>query len=263
MRAPGSAAVPDQLWDPWLDTGRDIEERNPELEPRQEVPEEPVPQNDERPVVAAKPACVRPRVISPLTGESLLVTDVIGQLIQDGQCKLVGLIGGPGSGKSTTLRHLATVLPPWALARVKLVDDPDGYADVVAFSSNEDCQIVVSAGIRIPPAPNQIIYRLAPWSQDDLIEYLLSAQWDRCASVMTRLKMSDDRGLLKGIPELWTTVLDRMARDESIRNVREAIRSELNAWFDNILARGPMSRILVWLLLKRMANQSVTYLCRC
>ena len=40
-------------------------------------------------------------------------------------------------------------------------------------------------------------------------------------SVMARLRTSDDRGFLKGIPELWTVVLDRMARDESILDVRD------------------------------------------
>ena len=49
---------------------------------------------------------------------------------------------------------------------------------------------------------------------------------------MARLKASDDRGFLKGIPELWTVVLDRMARDESIVDVRAAIRRELAEWFD-------------------------------
>ena len=44
---------------------------------------------------------------------------------------------------------------------------------------------------------------------------------------MARLKASDDLGFLSGIPELWTIVLDRMAADESIVNVRTALRHEM------------------------------------
>src|SRR5207248_9544739 len=72
-------------------------------------------------------------------------------------------------------------------------------------------------------------YRLASWGQDDLIEYLLTVHWDRCASVMARLKASGDREFLQGIPELWTAVLDRMAGDESVGDVRTALRCELAA----------------------------------
>ena len=171
-------------------------------------------------------ARVRPRVISPETGEAIPLDDKIGQLIQEGRYELVGLVGGPGSGKTTALRHLAAVLPPWALAQVRLVDDPQGYADIVALGDS-DRHFVIAAGVRLTPAPRQVIYSLASWTQDDVIEYLLSAHWDRCASVMTRLKTADDRSFPKGIPELWTIMLDQMARDETIVGVRAAIRTEL------------------------------------
>ena len=48
---------------------------------------------------------------------------------------------------------------------------------------------------------------------------------------MARLK-SADCDFLKGVPELWTVVLDQMARDESIVDVRAAIRNELADRFD-------------------------------
>jgi uncharacterized protein YjbI with pentapeptide repeats/energy-coupling factor transporter ATP-binding protein EcfA2 len=224
-------SVPDRLWDPWLDSGHEIQERRPESIEAAAEPEAPETQDDAAKCFPAERARVRPRVISPETGEAILLDDKIGQVIQEGRPELIGLVGGPGSGKTTALRHLAAVLPPWALAQVRLVDDPQGYADIVALGDS-DSQFVISAGGQLPPAPRQVIYSLASWSQDDVIEYLLSAHWDRCASVMTRLKASNDRGFLKGIPELWAAVLDQMARDESIVDVRAAIRCELAEWFD-------------------------------
>ena len=50
---------------------------------------------------------------------------------------------------------------------------------------------------------------------------------------MARLKASGDRGFLKGIPELWAVVLDRMAGDESIGDIRTALRCELAARLDD------------------------------
>jgi hypothetical protein len=184
-----------RLWDPWLDSGSDVDQDSPSSESASATREDQAAQSHPATVLPGEKARVRPRVISPVTGEALPLDDTIGQLIQDRQYKLVGLVGGPGAGKSMALRHLGAVLPPWALAHLKLVDDPEGYADVVAFFKAENCQLVISAGCQMPPAPHQVVYRLASWSQDDLIEYLLSAQWDRCASVMSRLKNSDDRGL--------------------------------------------------------------------
>jgi uncharacterized protein YjbI with pentapeptide repeats/energy-coupling factor transporter ATP-binding protein EcfA2 len=226
-----SAPVPHQLWDPWLDSDRDVEERRQESAAAAADQEDLSARADAANGLLAERARVRPRVISPETGEAIPLDDKIGQLIQEGRHELVGLVGGPGSGKTTALRHLAAVLPPWALAQIRLVDDPQGYADIVSLG-DRDCHFVISAGSQLHPAPRQVIYSLASWSQDDVIEYLLSSHWDRCTSVMTRLKTADDRGFLKGIPELWTVVLDQMARDESIVDVRAAIRSELAEWFD-------------------------------
>ena len=53
---------------------------------------------------------------------------------------------------------------------------------------------------------------LTPWSDDDLIEYLLAVHPRQCASVMQRLgKSAREGGLLGGVPELWTVVLDELA----------------------------------------------------
>ena len=231
LRVLESAAAPHRLWDPWLDSGRDLQERRAESAESAPIREEPLTQVDATKCFQAEHARVRPRIISLETGETIPLDDKIGQLLQEGRHELVGLVGGPGSGKTTALRHLAAVLPPWALARIRLVDDPQGYADIVAFGDTES-RFVISAGGQLPAAPRQVNYSLASWSQDDVIEYLLSTHCDRCASVMTRLKSCGDRGFVKGIPELWAVVLDQMAGDELIVDARAAIRCELAEWFD-------------------------------
>ena len=88
---------------------------------------------------------------------------------------------------------------------------------------------------------NTLLHNCRAWTNDDLIEYLLSAHRDRCASVMSRLKASGDPGFLKGIPELCAIVLDEMARDESIGDVRTALRLALS----ELLGTQPALRDLV------------------
>jgi uncharacterized protein YjbI with pentapeptide repeats/energy-coupling factor transporter ATP-binding protein EcfA2 len=235
-REPAREADPSpELWDPWLDTGRDIEWRTLEpalVLPPASVAEEPPIIVEGRDGLTAQRAPVRPRVLSPDTGEAIPLDDEIGPMIQAGRCGLVAIAGEAGSGKTTALRHLAALLPPWARDRVRLFDQPD--SDLAALeAAAADRSLVIITPCPTSPLKSRAVYRLALWSQDDLIEYLLAVHWDRCASVMARLKASGDRGFLEGIPELWAVVLDRMARDESIGDVRTALRRELAAQLDD------------------------------
>jgi len=223
-----------QLWDPWLDNGRDLEWVSPEPEP--------AAVDDEPPVCVetlggfpARRARVRPRVISPETGEVVLLEDEIGALIQAGQSGPVVVLGEPGSGKTTVLRHLAACLPPWAGAHVQLLDEPEDHALATAITAAAN-HLVISTGKR-SSSLHVANYHLASWGQDDLIEYLLSAHPDACPSVMARLKVSGARGFLEGIPELWGVVLDHMASDESIGDVRTALWCELAARLDDFALR--------------------------
>jgi uncharacterized protein YjbI with pentapeptide repeats/energy-coupling factor transporter ATP-binding protein EcfA2 len=241
----GTAPAP-ELWDPWLDHGRDLDVALPEV-----VVEEPAPpaaEIPEVPVLARAP--VRPRVISPETGEAIRLDDEIGPMIQEGRGGLIVLLGGSGSGKTTALQHLAAILPPWARGRVRLLED----LDLTAIASAGPDPLVILAldpnEVATPghekvvigyPGHEQAIldhlvssgkpslYRLAPWDQDDAIEYLLATDREACASVMGRLKASRDFSFLDGIPELCSVVLDRMAHDESIGDVRAALRGALAA----------------------------------
>ena len=67
-------------------------------------------------------AAVRPRLVSPQTGEAIPLEDEIGPMIQEGRGGIVVILGGPGSGRTAALQHLAAILPPWARGRVRLLE---------------------------------------------------------------------------------------------------------------------------------------------
>ena len=120
-----AGSPPVSLWDPWLDSGRDIAPIPPESADLPFLTEEAATAIMVGSNVSTSSMHVRPRVISPDTGEAIRLDDEIGRLIQDSQHRLVGLVSGPGSGKTTALHYLATALPPWALAHIRLLDKPD------------------------------------------------------------------------------------------------------------------------------------------
>lgn len=77
-------------------------------------------------------------------------------------------------------------------------------------------------------------YRLAKWSIDDVIEYLMSRWPQRCSSVVSRLQQAGDGGegefdSLDGCPCVWQVALDRMAKDEALVSPVEAVLQEIAA----------------------------------
>lgn len=61
-------------------------------------------------MIGSQRARVRPRVVAIDSGEQFLLEDEVRRLVETGQRGVVQLYGGPGSGKSTALAHLAAVL---------------------------------------------------------------------------------------------------------------------------------------------------------
>jgi uncharacterized protein YjbI with pentapeptide repeats len=230
-----SASVPQptdnlrDLWDPWLDAGASGSGPESEPEPESEVAEPPPPVE---PVLVPEQARVRPRIISSEIGESLPLEDEIRPRIEAGEFGVIRILGGIGSGKSMALRHLARLMPP--LGPVRILDEPAPV--VVAEAARQGLVVYAATGSCYPK--HLATYRLAPWGDDELLEYLLAGDRERCASVMARLKHEKaGRGLLQGIPELWRVVLDRMATDESIQGVRQALRTELGSRLADPLVR--------------------------
>jgi uncharacterized protein YjbI with pentapeptide repeats len=230
------------LWDPWLDETQDSEI---EETPPPDVVDEPV---DE---IASGRARVRPRVYSPVSGESMPLEDEIGTILAAHEQGAVRISGPDGSGKSMALTHLAALLPPHL--EVTFMDEPDAVTlwqasqrGRVVFASDQFSQKLLElftvpnlgmegfkANIKDLLSKIRLAeLKLAPWSQDEWIEYLLAGDRTLCASVMARLaQLGSERDLLEGIPELWRIVLDVMAADQSIEGPRQALRVEFDRRF--------------------------------
>jgi uncharacterized protein YjbI with pentapeptide repeats len=171
-------------------------------------------------MIQPRRAPVQPRVFPPGSGIAILLEDVVRDLLASGIRGIIELGGPIGSGKTSALQHLAAVLPPDAA--VRLLDDfekDDGLASE---------QLVVRSVLSFGGNSATSRYRLAPWGDDDLIEYLLSVHRDRCASVISRLTHTD-RYTFGGAPELWTVALDQLAADDSLANGRAALALYLGA----------------------------------
>jgi uncharacterized protein YjbI with pentapeptide repeats len=166
-------------------------------------------------MMPAKLAPVKPRVLSPVTGEALPLADEIHPFLEAGARGSIQLLGPPGSGKTTALQHLAAVLPPEA--GVVLLDDPTG-GEVLEYGAE---RLVVFAAASPQPGPHLATLQMAPWGDDERIEYLMAVHKDRCASVMARLRDGDY--LFSGIAEVWRILLDELAADGSILNARGAL----------------------------------------
>jgi uncharacterized protein YjbI with pentapeptide repeats/energy-coupling factor transporter ATP-binding protein EcfA2 len=163
-------------------------------------------------------APVRPHVISPVTGDSVPLEDEVLDYLQRRQSGLIVLLGEADSGKTTALAHLAAVLP--ASERLQLLDDPpQGSPPDVPRGGLTICGLRQS-----PPWPVLATLRLQLWGRDEWIEYLLRTHKADCGSVLDRI---GDGGFLEGSPRWWRIVLDALARNPSLPDLRSAVESHL------------------------------------
>jgi uncharacterized protein YjbI with pentapeptide repeats len=111
---------------------------------------------------------------------------------------------------------------------VYFADEPGG-SDLPAAGTAG--LVVYSARSRVK-ANHLAVFSLASWGDDDALDYLIAVHREAADSVMKRLRACRDRSLLDRTPELWAVVLDQMAADESIAQVRAALERHLTirAW---------------------------------
>jgi uncharacterized protein YjbI with pentapeptide repeats len=175
-------------------------------------------------MIVPERAPVRPRILSPSSGEALLLEEEVLRLIGEGKCCVLALRGSPGSGKTTALRHLAAVLP--ADAPVQLADDVS--TDAPPAVSGGRLLVCTVLNPRSEWLAGAETAELAPWGIDEWIEYLLAVHADRCASVMRRLG-GEESDLFQGLPDLWRIVLDHLADDAELPDARAALHRHLSA----------------------------------
>jgi uncharacterized protein YjbI with pentapeptide repeats len=164
---------------------------------------------------------VRPRVASPCLGETLPLGDVVADELARGT-RIIQLQGGPGAGKSLALAWLSSELP--RAAGIAFLDDPTtSKVQLSAISQRVICAHREPLGRRV------CLLRLAPWTDDELVEYLQAAAPQHCASVLNRVNASPWKAAVQGNPALWRVVLDAMIADGELTSVRVAIQRHLAA----------------------------------
>jgi uncharacterized protein YjbI with pentapeptide repeats len=161
---------------------------------------------------------VRPRVLSPQTGEALLLEYVVAAQLAAGDRGVIELFGGPLAGKTTAIEHLDRVFADESQLSLR-----DEHA-LLRQRHLSLTGITVSTGSAMPATSVLARYRLASWGRDEWIEYLLAAHKSQCNSVMSRLIAARDCSLLQSNPCLWRLVLDELAAHESIASATEALR---------------------------------------
>ncbi|HVX16102.1 MAG TPA: pentapeptide repeat-containing protein [Pirellulales bacterium] len=165
-------------------------------------------------------AAVRPRVVSPETGDAVLLEDEVGAWL-NGTAKTLRIVGGPGSGKTTAMRHIAAVFGP--LRDVLLAD---GTADAAADPDSAFDRTIYSASIERLGGGEPCL-KLASWDEDDLLEYCLARHRSCCSSIIGRIRSMPEAECLEGVPELWASVLDTFAADEAASDWRPVLQDYL------------------------------------
>jgi uncharacterized protein YjbI with pentapeptide repeats len=171
-------------------------------------------------------AIVRPRVISPHSGEVRLLEDVVADHLSAGDHAVVEILGGPLTGKTTAIEYLQQFFSDER--KLTFVDAPVGW----------NHSLTPAGRITVATSPPQSMrdllgrYRLAPWGQDEWIEYLLAAHKSRCGSVMGRLRATPQFGFsLGGNPCLWRLVLDELAANDSTSSAAESLHRVVGQLF--------------------------------
>jgi uncharacterized protein YjbI with pentapeptide repeats len=175
------------------------------------------------------------------TGESLLLDDVVGELAEELSTGVIWITGGPGSGKSTALAHLAAIFSH--VERLTFLDDPSP----TELDKHRDETLIVAATSR--PNCNGIELALQPWGQDELIEYLLAVHHDDCGSVIARLGKGAHRNWC---PQLACIVLDRFAENYALCDAMDAIVVHIDTLLPDSKRREACTRFCLAVLANRL-----------
>ncbi|HEY2586281.1 MAG TPA: pentapeptide repeat-containing protein [Tepidisphaeraceae bacterium] len=160
-------------------------------------------------------APVVPRVRLPGHEAAVPIEQRAREILTRNPSCLMELVGPPGSGKTTAVAHL------WAAigAELSLRIVEKGHHSTILFELHPAPEARTAHAPRRVNATATVRLEMAPWTDDDLAEYLLATHPGRCKAVMLRLRADPDRATLNGLPELWRVVLDEMAADDSVYTI--------------------------------------------
>ena len=166
-------------------------------------------------------ADVRPRVVSPDTGDPVLLDDYVRELVSRVPSAAIRITGPEGSGKTTALCHLASIFHDHAT--IALLDDPETKEAI----SQSGYRYVVFATRRAKAAIEPTLQlQMAKWTLDDLIEYWMRRHRDLCQVLLSRWQRLPDTALADGNAELMVLITDHLAESDRLRSVREILGKE-------------------------------------
>lgn len=165
------------------------------------------------PFAAPCRAPVRPRVAVAGGSAPRLLEEEIGELLAAGRQANVQLIGTPWGGLTTALVHLAAVFAE---------DRRLGLRDV-GGAGRGGALVTVTASRTRTAVPATAVFVLLPWSDDDVLEYLLHAHREATARVFALWQQEAAEFDLAPFPSLCRAVLDMLAADDAL-DVGAALR---------------------------------------
>ena len=175
-------------------------------------------------MIDAQRALVRPRILAPHVAGPVLLEDEVLTRLEEGP-GLIELFGPAGSGKSAAIAHLASLFGDRTF--LTLVDGA-GAKSVAELQETAKFRLVVFTRDGATRAASEADpWRMASWTREDCIEYLLAAHHKQCADVMRRVMADRQWSWLGGSPALCRPVLDHLARDTTLTDARSALWHEL------------------------------------
>jgi uncharacterized protein YjbI with pentapeptide repeats len=179
---------------------------------------------------------VRPRVIAEQSRGTVLLEDLVEEMLANGDVSLLRVNGIRGSGLTTAQNYLQ-----------------DRFGSQAGLRFTEETSALPwparppSLWIGFPLTDSSLgrILRceMAGWGQDELIEYLLATHRDRCASVMRRIHHDPRTASLKGNPNLWSQVLELLAVDEGLPDLKAALIRVIQIQFPDLGFRERLERL--------------------
>lgn len=170
-------------------------------------------------LIVPRRATVVPRARISNAGVSLPLEKCILQILNSGSSGAIYIDALPGEGKTTAMQHLAAVLPSDRSYSLS-----DGPIDPRAFDHPKPHVIISTHRAPQWEVTELCAFLLAPWTEDDCMEYLAARHRAHLPRVLEMIKRLNIVARLDGSPKLLTMIIDDLAGDPSIKSVSDALR---------------------------------------